>query len=370
MQRRRESQITRGKLALFSAFAIVGGLLVLEGSARLFVPPPEPATYREHKQLIEVLGLPALNGIMEFDPVLFWRLRPELRSHRVAGRIRAHEIDFSVTTHAGLRSDPVPETKRRFRVLALGDSCTFGVGVNDDETWPAQLQRMLREEGIEAEVLNAGVPGYSAFQGMRFLASRGLALSPDLVLVTFGFNDFDDGMRLSDLETAAALERTPLESALDRSRLAVGMRRVAERFVSRDRPTRRRPRLTEDEFIATLDEIRGLCLEAGIHLLVVVWPHEAQVREQVPDLVRYQVTAARFCIEREVDGVNLVSAFLREQGPLFVDHIHANAAGCRAAARALLPFVQERALARLRERTGALSGPDERAATPPATFGP
>lgn len=370
MRRRGDPEFSRGKVLLFSAIAIACGLLSLEGVARLVVPPPEPATYREHRQLIDVLGLPALNEVMEFDPVLFWRLRPELRNHRVAGRIREHEIDFAVTTHAGLRSEPVAEKKSGFRVLALGDSCTFGVGVDDGETWPAQLQRMLREAGIEGEVINAGVPGYSAFQGKRFLESRGLSLEPDLVLVSFGFNDFDDGMPVSDSETAAALDKSPLEAALDRSRLAVGMRRVAERVVPRSRPEKRRPRLTEDEFTATLNQIRDLCRSVGSDLLVVVWPHEAQVRERVPDLVRYQVTAARFCIEREVDGVNLVTAFLREDGPLFVDHIHANAAGCRAAARALLPFVQERAIARLRGRNGRVTGSGEGAGAPPPTVGP
>ncbi len=365
VRRREDPDFSRGKILLFSAIAIACGLLSLEGVARLLVPPPEPGTYREHRRLIDVLGLPALNEVMEFDPVLFWRLRPELRNHRVAGKIREHEIDFAVTTHASLRSEPVAERKEGFRVLALGDSCTFGVGVEDDETWPAQLQRMLREAGIVSEVINAGVPGYSAFQGKRFLESRGLSLEPDLVLVSFGFNDFDDGMPLSDFEAAAALQKSPIEVALDRSRLAVGMRSLAERLVPRKRRAQRRPRLTEDEFTEMLAEIHDLCRSIGSDLLLIVWPHEAQVRERAPALVRYQITAARFCIERQVDGVNLVSAFLREDGPLFVDHIHANAKGCNAAARALLPWVQERAIARLRSRTRQVTGSGEGASRVP-----
>lgn len=340
---RRYEPPIRKKLA-FSAIAVSSGLVALEGVARLIIPPPDSPTHREHQRLIAVLGLPALNGVMEFDPVLFWRLKPELRGYRVAGRIREHEIDFTVTTHDGLRAAPVPRGRHGFRVLALGDSCTFGVGVDDDETWPAQLERLLRDRGVDAEVINAGVPGYTAFQGKRFLETRGIGLEPDLVIATFGFNDTDTGMPYPDGETARMLAMSRFGETLMRSRVAYGMRTIVDRITHPARAPAGRPRLSEAEFYEALDEIRKLSRDSGADLLVAVWPYEAQIRERAPDLVRYQIPAARFCIEREVDGVNLVSAFLRTDGSLFVDHIHANADGCRAAAEALLPWVEERAI--------------------------
>jgi len=330
------------KKLVFSATLVALGLLTLEGVARLLVPSPDTPTHEEHERLITVLGLPALNDVMEFDPVLFWRLKPELRGFRVTGRIRERDVNFSVTTHEGLRSPRVARVKRGFRVLALGDSCTFGVGVEDGETWPARLSRLLRAEGIDAEVINAGVPGYTAFQGKRFLETRGLALEPDLVLVPFGFNDIDAGMPFSDAETARMLVMSRLEAALVRSRVAYGMKILLESAVQRTNPTGGRPRLTEQEFYDTLGEIRALCARSGADMLVVTWPYEAQIRERAPDFVHYQVPAARFCVEREVDGVNLVTAFLRAGGALFIDHVHANAAGSRVAAEALLPWVKER----------------------------
>jgi lysophospholipase L1-like esterase len=45
-----------------------------------------------------------------------------------------------------------------FRILALGDSTTFGWGVAQEQAWPAQLEAVLRARGVAVEVINAGVP--------------------------------------------------------------------------------------------------------------------------------------------------------------------------------------------------------------------
>jgi lysophospholipase L1-like esterase len=329
----------RKKIA-FAAIAIVGILFLLEGVARVLLPPPEGGTYAEHGRLIQVLGLPALNDILEFDPDLFWKLKPELRGHRVAGKIREAAVDFKVTTHGGYRSIAPIETKRRFRVLALGDSCTFGLGVQDGETWPAQLEGVLQVSGLDVEVINAGVPGYSAYQGRRLFETRGLALEPDLVLVTFGFNDADTGMPRSDFETAEALKNRTAVPFLSGSRLAEALRGL----VVRPQPAGpKRPRLSPAEMLETLDGIKRLCDMRGIAMIVVIWPYEGQVRQNAPDYVLHQQTLARFCQERGVEGVDLINAFVRAGGPLFLDHIHADARGCRVTAESLAPWVSDHA---------------------------
>jgi lysophospholipase L1-like esterase len=76
----------------------------------------------------------------------------------------------------------------------LGDSFVFGFGVEDEETLPAQLETVLgaRHEGIE--VLNAGVPGWSADQYYLFLQTRLDEIAPDLVLLGLLDNDVGDLM--------------------------------------------------------------------------------------------------------------------------------------------------------------------------------
>jgi hypothetical protein len=64
------------------------------------------------------------------------------------------------------------------RILALGDSTTFGWGVEDHESWPARLQARLDERGLAVEVLNAGVPS----QGVAGMAAYLMAVGAELGL--------------------------------------------------------------------------------------------------------------------------------------------------------------------------------------------
>lgn len=50
------------------------------------------------------------------------------------------------------------------RILAVGDSYTFGWGVDDADSWPAVVEADLRKNGIRANVYNAGNGGYSTEQ--------------------------------------------------------------------------------------------------------------------------------------------------------------------------------------------------------------
>jgi lysophospholipase L1-like esterase len=94
------------------------------------------------------------------------------------------------TNALGLRGDEVRDDGS-VRILALGDSCTWGWRVKEEESFPAVLQQKLDAQfgPHRYQVINAGVPGFTSLQGDRYLRERGLALSPDIVIIAFGFND-------------------------------------------------------------------------------------------------------------------------------------------------------------------------------------
>ena len=78
-----------------------------------------------------------------------------------------------------------PKAPGEVRVLAVGDSTTFGLKLPEDEAWPALLQGYLNEwapAGTRFEVYNGGVPGYGPQQTKRLLQRRLIALEPDIVL--------------------------------------------------------------------------------------------------------------------------------------------------------------------------------------------
>ncbi len=74
------------------------------------------------------------------------------------------------------------------RVMAFGDSLVHGYGLPERDTFPAQLERGLREKGHSVEVLNAGNSGDTTAAGLARL-EWALADQPDAVIVVLGGND-------------------------------------------------------------------------------------------------------------------------------------------------------------------------------------
>ena len=77
---------------------------------------------------------------------------------------------------------------RPFTVLALGDSLTAGYGLAAADALPAQLERRLKDGGVNVRVINAGVSGDTSAGGRARLGWL-LSERPDAVLVALGAND-------------------------------------------------------------------------------------------------------------------------------------------------------------------------------------
>ncbi len=89
-------------------------------------------------------------------------------------------------------------------IVALGDSLTAGFGLAASEAFPAQLEQALRARGQNVKVVNAGVSGDTASDG---LARFDWAMPPDAsaVIIELGANDALRG--LDPAATKAALEK-------------------------------------------------------------------------------------------------------------------------------------------------------------------
>ena len=168
------------KLLLLGA-SIVLMMLLTEALLALFFPQ-RTLNYISERSL----------AISAPDDLLPYRLRPNV--------VRRHfgpEFDTTVRTNsAGYRNAEFETRKNgQFRVLAVGDSFTFGFGVEGEEAYPARLQARIQAScpGREIEVINAG---FAACQYpdtyYLYLKERGLALDEDLVIVGFFIgNDID-----------------------------------------------------------------------------------------------------------------------------------------------------------------------------------
>lgn len=136
---------------------------------------PEPSLFTvTEKQFRRVPGLYSPNQRVIVNP----------------GTAFAHTVTID---SLGYRGPDVPRAKSpdELRVLFAGDSFTWGHNVEDGETLPAQLERVLGERCGSVRVINAGISGSTILE-QRHMVERGLVLEPDVVVVMYHENDIGE----------------------------------------------------------------------------------------------------------------------------------------------------------------------------------
>jgi lysophospholipase L1-like esterase len=207
--------------------------------------------------------------------------------HLVAARI--NNIGFRG------RDVEIPKPVNRLRVLTLGASSTFGFGNEDDNTYPAYLEEILRERYVgskEIEVVNLGIPHVISREIATLTEDIGVRLQPDLVTFYEGVND-------------TQLPPTRWQRMASWSMLAmlyeVLVRQTTERFTAAHYERWSVPKV--GEFIGSLDRMRTALSEHGAHFVVI--SQQAKSMDVEPDRIRgvsYQ------------DEVTLVSRTLFDDG--------------------------------------------------------
>src|SRR6185295_11181679 len=96
---------------------------------------------------------------------------PEFSSNIKTNSMGFRDREFTAKKSAGTR------------IVTIGDSFTFGWGVEAEESWPKVLETRLRSAGVEVEVANIGKPGASP-KNYADLAEKSISLlHPDLLIV-------------------------------------------------------------------------------------------------------------------------------------------------------------------------------------------
>lgn len=122
-------------------------------------------------------------------------------------------LTSSTINDYGLRGGPVPESateEGKPTILCLGDSVTYGYGVDDDKTYPAVLQADLTQgSGQQYTVLNGGVDAYPiALEHQKFLYLWSRGIRPQAVLIGYSFNEGGIGLQAAtgDAKTKDTIE--------------------------------------------------------------------------------------------------------------------------------------------------------------------
>ena len=104
------------------------------------------------------------------------------------------------------------EQQAPLTILALGDSLTEGLGVDNDANYPAQLEARLQELGYkDVKVINSGLSGETS-TGLVNRLDWVLQTKPDITILTIGANDAIRGI---DVATVEANIRTAIKRLQD-----------------------------------------------------------------------------------------------------------------------------------------------------------
>jgi lysophospholipase L1-like esterase len=299
-----------------------------------------------------------VEAAFEEDPELIWRLRRDTRFPE-----RDFPLRGIVANSQGLRATHLVAPEKwanEIRILFVGDSVTFGWRVSHDETISKRAEMRLAASYPELKIncLNAGVPGYSLFQGWKYLETAGMRFEPDLVVVSFGGNDGMSWSDLSDFQHYEMLQAIRVPPALRFSQLA-GLVYTAMNRKSIAPDDANRPRLTPPEFHDLLERLGELVTaqNAGLLLMTQAYAGEFDHGEAAAPRNAYQSEIARFGGSRflgprsEPAWIDATSVLrrLRAERPgesLFFDHVHPTRIGHEALAEAvaerLEPWIENR----------------------------
>jgi lysophospholipase L1-like esterase len=111
---------------------------------------------------------------------MMWKLRPGFEGIDETGQPRAFDAQGFRSVDSAQVGSPSD-----LNVVFLGDSSTYGSSVATDETFAEVVDRM----SPDISTINLGVPGYSSYQGYRGFLDRALPLEPDVIVVSFNYND-------------------------------------------------------------------------------------------------------------------------------------------------------------------------------------
>jgi len=103
--------------------------------------------------------------------------------------------NVTITTNsAGLRDHEHAYGKPNgtIRILGLGDSVTLGSGVYQEQAYLSLLETKMKANGINAEIIKAGVDGYQLDQEYDYYSKEGYKYDPDIVMIGVVLNDVDE----------------------------------------------------------------------------------------------------------------------------------------------------------------------------------
>lgn len=338
----RPRKLSTTRKLLFAAFIGIGFFVVVEGLLRVAgFKVAENVETMEFTFPIDDYNNGAPEPFLQRDPELFWKPRAGVAGHNSLG---LYGPEFAPDKPEGV-----------LRIVCLGDSCThFG-----PRSYPHILQERLdqtavgRSDGKRPEVINAGVIGYTSYQGRKVIETRAAKWEPDIVTVYFGWNDHWLARGLTDREQTAA-EASGLNTLLGDLR-SVQFARLMTGGLSPQATTQVRVPIEDyrENLLAIHKQTEAIgsecwfmtaphAMDLSIPAYLVTSGEVADPSQLIPMHQQYNQVVRDVAKQTDSTLIDLETQFDQlEKAPLFLDdHIHLTMAGREYVADQLSKQVQ------------------------------
>lgn len=273
----------------------------------------------------------------EPDPELGWLYIP------------GSEVVGAIINERGLRGPVLPERKPagHTRLLFIGDSTAFGLGVSLENSFAAIATSMVQDDRPDqtVEYEMGALPGYSSHHS-RVLTRRMLAQQPDyVVFYVGGHNDHSRGRYYSDGDIPARLARR--ERAWHSVRTLLLVENMVDRsyrsFFRKLRSESGKARVSPDDFRDNLREMMERTLAASATPILLSPPFSGHMLEDHEGIPDYQAALAEVARETGVPFVDLQPLFQeREERDVYLkDLFHFEVLGHRIAAKQIHRLIRE-----------------------------
>lgn len=317
------------------------------------------------------IATPGMYQIHRPSPVFGWELVPGASGFGRAGT-------YIHINRDGFRDVDYPLKKKAtvFRIMVIGDSFTFGQGVNLEDTYSKHLERRINDIGKTSEVISCGVIGYGMWQYLETLKRKVIPYKPDLVIL---------GLFIDDITTSVSpykhLQNWPgtnpfakdASGMMSRSYLWNFLKNWITLVETKYRYLRghkylkgiekrkeatgpahpesnwyqimygKLPKNIYSDFAETLYTFIRICETVNTQVIVVLIPDAAQLHE--PDRQKVNLFVAQICKDIGVPFVDVIKRFEKEEDPrtlyLFPLDAHTSPKGHRLIADSIFEQIKE-----------------------------
>lgn len=237
------------------------------------------------------------------------------------------------------------KSKDVFQIIIYGDSNTKG---NPSSGWVQSFNNLLAKnlnERMNYQIINRGVSGYSSYQGMTLFKKDVQRIKPDIVFVSFGWNDAAPTYSKPDKAYTKSFSNVIIQYILSHSRLyqTIGYYIYIHRPFPE--PTQQIARVSIADYIDNMQTFVDIAHQHNVTPILLTHPHKKLPAMIHPNyawrysIPQYNESLRVFARQKKILLVDVQKHFIGLEKSHFSDECHFNAEGSTLLAKLIFEFI-------------------------------